>query len=245
MSTAKDILIKLIDSKSANLVCKRFHYSGKVVPNSQIHFGVFLNDKIEGVLQFGPSTDKRRMGSSLGLGMNEFLELNRMAFSDILPKNSESRAIGFCLRKLKKSYPFLRAIVSFSDACQCGDGAIYRASGFFLNQIKKNTQLLRDELGGVIAVKSLDNSFSSDGRRMSSVAREKGLKPIEGFQLKYVYLFDKSVKIKTIPFDKIPKEVRMYKGVKRTELESKASVLQTEESGALPTSALHLTRETN
>ncbi|MFZ4672570.1 MAG: hypothetical protein ACOYLT_11215, partial [Flavobacterium sp.] len=66
--------------------------------NSQIHFGVFLNQKLEGALQFGPSIDKRRMAQNLGIGFNQFLELNRMALSDNCPKNSESRSLGICLR---------------------------------------------------------------------------------------------------------------------------------------------------
>ena len=61
---------------------------------------------------------------------NGFLELNRLAFADWLPRNSESRAIGYALRWLRATYPWLQWIVSFADATQCGDGAIYRASGF-------------------------------------------------------------------------------------------------------------------
>jgi len=209
---AKDIRIKLIDSKSANSICKTYHYSGKVVPNSQIHFGAFLNGKIEGVLQFGPSTDKRRMAQNMGVKFHEFLELNRMAFSDVLPKNSESRAIAYCLRTLKKRYPQLKIIISFADACQCGDGAIYRASGFRLIDIKKNSSLLVGPGGDIIARKSLDNSISSDGKYLTAVYRGKGYRPLVGAQMKYVYLFDKSLKYDFIDFNDIPSEVRMYKG---------------------------------
>ena len=44
MLTAKDIIIKPILAKDANNLVKRVHYSGKVVPNSQLHFGVFLQN---------------------------------------------------------------------------------------------------------------------------------------------------------------------------------------------------------
>jgi hypothetical protein len=30
-----------------------------VVPNSQLHFGGFLHGRLEGVMQFGPSINKR------------------------------------------------------------------------------------------------------------------------------------------------------------------------------------------
>jgi len=45
------------------------------------------------------------------------------------------------MRILKKHAPQLRWVISFSDACQCGDGTIYRASGFLLTAIKENKQL--------------------------------------------------------------------------------------------------------
>jgi hypothetical protein len=225
MFTAKDIVVKLIDQAAAANIVKLHHYSGKVTNNSQVHFGVFLNGILQGALQFGPSIDKRRMAQNLGIGINEFLELNRMALSDACPKNSESRALGICLRMLKKQYPFLKVIVSFADACQCGDGTIYRASGFKLHSFKKNNSLLMDDSGNiefnhgtkkrptVIAKKSLDNKFDPKlGRYQSSV---KKLKPIPGFQMKYLFFFDKDLEKKFKFVDKIPDEVRMYKGQPR------------------------------
>ena len=93
MGNAKDILIQPISAKDANAIVKRFHYSGKVVNNSQLHFGVFYQGRCEGAMQFGPSLDKRKIqGLVAGTQWHEFLELNRIAFSDKLPRNSESRA---------------------------------------------------------------------------------------------------------------------------------------------------------
>ena len=98
MASAKDIVVKPISAKDANALVKRVHYSGKVVMGSQLHFGVFLNGRLEGAMQFGPSLDKRNTGRLVeGTGWNDFIELNRMAFSDRLPRNSESRAIGVAL----------------------------------------------------------------------------------------------------------------------------------------------------
>src|SRR5687768_6116008 len=101
--TAKDILVKPITRQEADKLVKRVHYSGKVVNNSQIHFGVFLGGKLEGAMQFGPSLDKRKIqGLVSGTGWNEFIELNRMAFSDVLPRNSESRALSIVFRMMRK-----------------------------------------------------------------------------------------------------------------------------------------------
>ncbi len=68
----------------------------------------------------------------------EFLELNRMALDGYLPKNSESRCFSIAVKFLKKQAPHIKWIISFSDAIQCGDGAIYRASGFILTAIRES-----------------------------------------------------------------------------------------------------------
>lgn len=255
MLSAKDMVVKVIDAKSAAECVKRNHYSGKATQNSQIHFGIFFKDTLQGALQFGPSIDKRRMAQNLGIGFNESLELNRMALSDVCPKNSESRALGICLRILKKNYPHLKIIISFADACQCGDGTIYRASGFKLHSFKKNNSLLHDPTGkvvfnhgtkkykgGVIAKKPIDEYIGSDGKYLSSSLKKQGLVPIEGYQMKYLYFFDKTLeaKFKFVDFSEIPKEVRMYKGKKRGEHDNNAPGYQPGETGAEPSSALHL-----
>ena len=141
MATAKDIILRPISSKEASDLVKRIHYSGKVVQNSQFHIGIFLNGKLEGAMQFGPSLDKRKIqGLVKDTLWHEFIELNRMAFSDALPRNSESRAIAIAMRILKKHASQIKWVISFADATQCGDGTIYRASGFVLTGIKENTQ---------------------------------------------------------------------------------------------------------
>ena len=53
MGRAKDIVLKVIPSKTANEFVKRYHYSGKVVQNSTLHLGAFLNGKLGGVMQYG------------------------------------------------------------------------------------------------------------------------------------------------------------------------------------------------
>lgn len=142
MGKAKGILLKPIQAKIANEFIKRTHYSGKVVQNSQLHIGVFYNGRLEGAMQFGPSLDKRKIiGLVEGTGWNGFLELNRLAFTDVLPRNSESRAISIAMKLIKKHAPHVKWVISFADATQCGDGTIYRASGFVLTAIKENQQL--------------------------------------------------------------------------------------------------------
>lgn len=174
MGKAKDIVLKPVSSKVANDLVKRVHYSGKVVKNSQIHIGVYYHGKLEGAMQFGPSLDKRKIiGLVEGTKWNEFIELNRMAFSDVLPRNSESRAIAIAMRLLRKHAPQIKWVVSFADATQCGDGTIYRASGFVLTSIKENDQIWQAPTGARFSRTSLtDNKSKNEQQKAQRVARD-------------------------------------------------------------------------
>ena len=103
MGRAKEIIVKVIPSKIANDFVKNHHYSGKVVPNSTLHFGAFLDGKLHGVMSYGTSMDKRKILPLVKPTLwNEMLELNRMAFDDYLPKYSESRCIAISIKLIKK-----------------------------------------------------------------------------------------------------------------------------------------------
>jgi hypothetical protein len=231
MATAKDILVKPITSSSANEVVKRIHYSGKVVQNSQLHFGVFLNGRLEGAMQFGPSLDKRKIiGLVEGTSWNGFLELNRMAFSDALPRNSESRAMAVAFRLIKKAYPHIDWIISFSDATQCGDGTIYRAAGFVLTGIQKNKTIMQFPNGERISDVGLKFSKDAQVRLLGKAylgteclrkAKTLGAVPMDGSQMRYLYFLNsearKNLTVPVIPFSRIGEmNASMYLGEKIT-----------------------------
>jgi len=220
MVSAKDLRVAPIKAADANRLVQRLHYSGKVVPNSQVHLGVFLGDRLEGAMQFGASMDKRKTQQLVeNTSWNGFIELNRMAFSERLPRNSESRAIAVAMKLLKKHYPHLEWVISFADGSQCGDGTIYRASGFLLTSIKPNKQIL-DWNGKRIAKKTLDhkNYPRPNGKYYSRHLLETGqAKPIPGFQLRYIYFLNPAARerltVPILPFSRIAEMgATMYRG---------------------------------
>lgn len=224
MGRAKEIIVKVIPAKIANEFVKANHYSGKVVPNSTLHFGCFLDDKLHGVLSYGTSMDKRKILPLVKDTLwNEMLELNRMAFDDYLPKYSESRCIAITIKLIKKNAPHIKWILSYSDATQCGDGTIYRASGFYLTGVKENKTILEWN-GKIIADKTLNNSNYKKLGMSAGEAKRQGAKPLEGNQLRYIYLINKSCEITVpiLPFSKIDElGAGMYKGEKITLKERK------------------------
>jgi hypothetical protein len=217
MGRAKEIIVKVIPSKVANEFVKQHHYSRKCVPNSSLHFGCFLDDKLHGVLSYGTSMDKRKVLPLVtGTGWNDMLELNRMAFDNYLPKYSESRCIAITIKLIKKNAPQIKWILSYSDGTQCGDGTIYRASGFHLTGIKENKTILEWD-GKIIADKTLNNSNYKKLGISAGYAKRNGATPLIGFQLRYIYLIDKTCKITVpiLPFTKIDEMgAGMYKGEK-------------------------------
>ena len=58
MGRAQEIIVKVLPAKIANDFVMKHHYSGKVAPNSNLHFGAFLDGKLHGVLSYGPSIVK-------------------------------------------------------------------------------------------------------------------------------------------------------------------------------------------
>jgi len=242
----KDIVIKPIKSSIANDFVKRWHYSGKTTQNSQLHFGAFYDGVLHGVMSFGPSIDKRKTVAIVqGTKFNDYLELNRMAFDSFLPKNSESRSISIALKLIKKHYPTMEWIISFADGTQCGDGTIYRASGFVLAGIKKNTTMLLMPDGTIMADKTLNDHLT----KKSGWWKKNGAKPLEGFQLRYIYFLDPTAKdrltVPILPYSAIDKSgAGMYLGKSKSCVASTSASTttdQVEEGGAAPTATLHFT----
>lgn len=229
MGKAKDIVLRPTSAKVANTFIRRYHYSGKFVRNSQLHIGVFYNGRLEGVMQFGPSMDKRKIvGLVEGTKWNEFIELNRMAFSDVLPRNSESRALAVAMRILRKRAPWLKWVVSFADATQCGDGTIYRASGFVLTGIKKNENIALRPDGTTVHKMTYESNAASSGYAAVTGGKynwklfvnRMGWKILSGYQLRYIYFLDKSYRerltVPELPYDEIRRVgAGMYKGQRR------------------------------
>lgn len=202
-------------------------------------------------MQFGPSLDKRKMlGLVSGTLWNEFIELNRMAFSDLLPRNSESRAIGYAFRWIKKQYPQIKWCVSFADGTQCGDGTIYRASGFALTGMSNRGELIQLPSGEVvhrIACNTNSKLVAKSGGGMAGAERRAaqlgGLR-LAGYQLRYIYFLDPSARqrltVPILPSSDIDRlGAGMYKGKTRVRsADSGTPDNQSGGGGATPTRTL-------
>lgn len=223
--SAKEIIIKPIPKPVADKVVKKYHYSGKVVPNSSLSFGVYYKGILMGAMQFGSPTVKAKMLPLVkGAKWDSLLELNRMAFSDALPRFAESRCISQAFKWIKRNAPQVKWVISFADGTQCGHGTIYQASNFKLTQIKENISLFKLPNGKVIHMISLrpDNNPDMKAKGYTSVKKylegeHAGYTTLKGYMFRYIYFLDKEAEQnftgEIIPFSKIKElEIGMYKG---------------------------------
>lgn len=123
--------IKEIDRDLANQIIIKNHYSKKIYNATYIHLGVFIQNTIVGVLQYGYAMNPQSCGSVVaGTKIDEYLELNRMWLDDCAQKNSESKAISYSFKYIRGKFRKIKWIQSFADE-RCGRlGVVYQACSF-------------------------------------------------------------------------------------------------------------------
>lgn len=228
MGQALEISIKPIAKSVADQIVKRYHYSGKVVQNSSLNFGVVYQGKLYGAMQFGSPMDKSKILPLVkDTKWNDMLELNRMAFSDVLPRNSEIRAISLAIKWIKQNAPNIEWIISFADGTQCGHGTIYQAANFHLTAIKKNSTILLLPNGDKTTDLSINSGTDKYGREKLALGYSNAIKYLNevypgwckmpGYMYRYIYFVNPKAKKRFtgefIPFSKVKElGIQMYKG---------------------------------
>ena len=126
------LFFRKIQVANANRVFIKNHYAHRGVPISEC-FGAYMKDKFRtlvGAISFGkPASNSLCEGCCGKENAYRVYELNRLWMSDICPKNSESRFIGWSLRILKQLHPEW-ILVSYADTAQKHMGIIYRATNW-------------------------------------------------------------------------------------------------------------------
>lgn len=126
-----DFYLALIPSRLSRETIIKRHYSHRVVNNAYLHLGLYYKGEFSGVLVFGYMLNPARAGKVVaGTVQGEYLELNRMWLADKAPRNSESRAISYAIKYIKRALPMVAWIQSFADE-RCGRwGVVYQAANF-------------------------------------------------------------------------------------------------------------------
>lgn len=131
MTLPERVVVRAIDKALAVERVEANHYSGSVVWSSHTHLGAFLDDKLVGVLQFGPMMNPRVTRTFTTLEPREVVDLNRMYFDDDHPANLPSHAISMALKLLRRQRPYVHLVRSFADERCAKLGAVYQACSFW------------------------------------------------------------------------------------------------------------------
>jgi len=188
-----DFNIKEVDRDLANKIIIENHYSGKYYNATYIHLGVFYEKKLSGILQFGYAMNPASQSSVVkNTGIKDYLELNRMWLHDDCRKNSESMAISYAIKYIKRKYPNIRWIQSFADE-RCGkNGIVYQAANFWYygehtsifweldNEIYHNSLMTRNPNLSKAAAKLQENKESATSKKLR--------------QFRYLYFIHSSAK---------------------------------------------------
>lgn len=110
--------------EAAKYAVMNWHYSQQMPIGKLISYGVWEHEKFIGAVIYGRGASPE-LGASYGLTQIECCELVRVALTT--HKTSVSQIVTETLKKLKKTNPGLRLIVSFADPEQSHRGTIYQA----------------------------------------------------------------------------------------------------------------------
>ena len=158
-----DYFVAQIPCATARAVIIEHHYSHRVVNNSYLHLGVFREGAFEGVLQWGYALNPARAGKIVeGTVQGQYMELNRMWLSDDAPRNSESRAISYSLKYIRRACPSVAWVQSYADERCQGLGVVYQACSFLYLGFHESPFF---ELDGEIYHKLLVTAHLKSGKR--------------------------------------------------------------------------------
>ena len=151
---ATKVVIRKIDKSSAEDMIVKNHYSHKF-SLCQVAYGIFyitdkqsnffnaIEEKLIGTCVFSQPAGRSTAESiSPLIKIKECMELIRLVILDGYGKNIESYTISQCLKLLKKDFPHVKCIISYSDNAQNHIGKIYQATNFLFTGLNSDTNLM-------------------------------------------------------------------------------------------------------
>lgn len=192
-----DFYVAEIPRNLAYKIIEENHYAkkGDSIPHNKLNLGLYINKKLVGVLQFGYAMN---VSSYLKLvthtELDEYLELNRMWLDDSAPRNSESKALSYSIKFIKKKMPKIKWIQSFADERCGGFGIVYQAANFnYYGEHKSIFWEIDNEI--------YHNSIVTNSKRKAKYKLQYKLKDAKKLtvrQFRYIYFIKKSYKKKCL-----------------------------------------------
>ena len=148
------LYLRRLDSFTAKNFVKKHHYSHSsnlcVVSYGLFHksnipsqFFDEMESRLIGVVVYSQPAGRGAAESiSTSVKIGECLELIRLVILDGFGRNIESWFISQSFKLLKKDYPNIKVVISYSDTEQNHKGTIYQATNFLFTGLNSDTNLM-------------------------------------------------------------------------------------------------------
>ena len=189
-SALHQLRVSPIPIRIAKTLIVLYHYLHSLPGGTQLAFGVFLGQRLMGVLTIGcgPSQVFRLVADA---SADDCSVLTRLWLSDELPPNSESRVIGIVLRSLK-IHTHLKFLVSYADPSQGHIGAIYQATNWLYTGLSEATPLYDIGDGVPRHSRSLSHAYGSHSVRHFARHGVEVKLIAQAAKHRYIYFLDRS-----------------------------------------------------
>lgn len=225
-----DLRLDFCTHEAARHAVMRWHYSRAMPSAKLVRIGVWEGGRFVGAILYGSGAN-RHLSRPFGLECTEACELVRVALASGR-EHPTSKCLAISLKLLKRQSPGLRLVVSYADTKEGHLGTIYQATNWlFLEAANQPYLKVR---GKIEHPRSLYDRFGPGGQSLDWLRAnvDPNARRVEmPDKLKYVWCYDGKLREKlaavALPYPK-----------RAGSIASDASIIQVEEGGATPTSAL-------
>jgi len=181
----KGLFIDYCSYEASKYAVLNYHYSKAMPSGKLVRFGVWEDKEFIGSVLFGSGANPN-MSKVVNLTPYEVCELVRVALNK--HKNPVSKIVSFCMKKLKKDFPNIKAVVSYADTIQNHKGKIYQAMNWlYLGETKTATHYMLDS-------KFYHSRSLNQKNRENETFDRSAYEKVYLKKYKYIYLFDKGLK---------------------------------------------------
>jgi hypothetical protein len=193
----KPMEIREVSREDANELVSFYHYSDVMPRATKLYIGGFLGEILIGVMTLGWGVQPKRTIKKIfpSLNQEDYFEIGKLCLDERMPKNSESKFMSLCFKHIKKNYPKIKLIYSWSDGLLGKPGFVYQASNFLYGGSIWSKRYFTKE-GYKIHPRSSrylceDNSKKIGKKKLYWLTNDymklKGIKLYKGLQFRYCY----------------------------------------------------------
>ena len=203
-ATLRDLRVMPIAFRVAKTLLVENHYLHSMPGGNRLAFGVFVERRMLGAMTFGcgPTNAYRLVDGATG---DDCVTLSRLWLSDLLPRNSESRAIAVALRALRR-HTSLKFVMSYADPSAGHLGTIYQASNWLYTGLSSAMSLYDLGDGVLRHSRSLSHAYGSHSvRHFANHGVDIRVVP-QSPKFRYVHFIDRSwrerLRVPVLPYPK-------------------------------------------